>query len=236
MSKNIFVAFGDSYGAGAELVSEGWEVGKPQDPSDKENFIQLLGKDYDLCYNFSTVGASIPGYLEQLKRFDKFYSATNRYTLLVMLTQHNRDFVYDNKLGWIDLYPGISYTNKRYKQIETQWYENVNYPQTAQLNWYRTVSLIQHYCKQRDIKDYYIEQFNPSPITDYDFLVDKKIIYTTPFIKEIFFNNDDNSVGTLNWKEFKGTEKYTTYYSPKHHPNMLGHQLIANKIKSLTII
>lgn len=236
MSKNIFVAFGDSYGAGAELLRPGWNVGAPQDPNDKENFVQLLGKDYDLCYNFSTVGASIPGYIEQLKRFDKFYTDKNNYTLLVMLTQHNRDFVYDKELGWVDLYPGVSHADSDYKNIESQWYANVNYPQTAHLNWYRTVGIIQQYCKQRNIRDYYIEQFNPSPVDGYEFLVDKKIIYTQPLIKEIFFNDGDDSVGTLNWKQFKDTENYETYYWPKHHPNAAGHQLIATKIKSLTDI
>ena len=235
MSKKILVAFGDSYGAGAELFNEGWTIGSVQSPHDNLNFVQLLGQEFDLCYNFSTVGSSIPGYIEQLARFNKFYNSSNKYYFLVMLTQHNRDYVYDNALGWTNLYPGISYADESYTTIEHKWYDNVEYPQTAHLNWYRTIALLQSYARERNITDYYIEQFNPSPKTHYDFLIDRSKIYTTPLIKEIFFNDGNDSVGTLNWKQFKETKNYNKFYAPRHHPNEHGHILLAQKIKQLTM-
>jgi len=234
MTKNVLVAFGDSYGAGAELLCPGWEIGAEQKKDDNKNFIQLLGKNYDICYNFSLVGASIPGYIFQLKQFEKIYSKDYTYTLIVMLSQHNRDFIYSKEKGWINLYPGMSRTDKTYKNDEKSWYSLVKYPETAYLNWYNTISLIQHYCKDRNIKDIYIEQFNNSPfLEDLEFLIDRRKIYTTPLIKEIFFKNSKNSIGTLDWSTFLETENYKKYYSPNYHPNALGHRIISEKIKKI---
>ena len=163
MTKNVLVAFGDSYGAGAELFGSGWKIGATQKEDDNKNFIQLLGTDYDECHNFSTVGASNPGLISQLKQLQKIYNENYTYTLIVMLTQHNRDFIYSVEKGWIDLYPGMSKTEERYKTDEESWYNLVNYPETAHLNWYKSVNLLQNYCKDKSIKDVYVEQFNPSP-------------------------------------------------------------------------
>lgn len=232
MTKNVLVAFGDSYGAGAEIYESGWNIGSEQNIHDDKNFIQVLARDYDECFNFSTVGASIPGYLNQLKKFYKIYNEANHYTLLVMLTQHNRDFIYSKNKGWIDLYPGMSKTDSSYKNDEEQWYNLVNYPETAILNWYRTVSIIQSFCNNKNINDIYIEQFNPSPfVNDLEFLIDRNKIYTSPIIKELFFNNGNDSVGTLDWKNFLKTDNYKKYYSPNYHPNIIGHEIIGKKIK-----
>lgn len=234
MTKNILVAFGDSYGAGAELSKPGWTIGAGQQTEDDKNFIQFIGKPYDECYNFSLVGASIPGYISQLKQFEKIFNKDYNYTLIVMLSQHNRDYIYSKEKGWIDLYPGMSRTDESYKTDEENWYNLVRYPETAHLNWYRTISLIQSYCNDKNINDVYIEQFNNSPyINDLEFLIDRKKIYTTPVIKELFFKDSNESVGTLNWKTFLGTENYKKYYSPNYHPNELGHKIISQKINEI---
>lgn len=232
--KHILVAFGDSYGAGAELFESGWTIGSSQQIEDNNNFIQLLAKNYDKCYNFSTVGASIPGYISQLKEFEKKFNKDYNYTLIVMLSQHNRDFIYSKEKGWINLYPGMMKTDASYKSDEERWYNLVNYPETAHLNWYLTISLIQSYCKNKNINDIYIEQFNNSPyIGDLEFLIDRKKIYTTPVIKELFFKDGKESTSTLDWREFIKTENYQKYYAPKFHPNKEGHMLIANKILNI---
>lgn len=234
MTKNILVAFGDSYGAGAELSKPGWTIGAGQQKDDDKNFIQSISKTYDKCYNFSLVGASIPGYISQLKQFEKIFNKDYNYTLIVMLSQHNRDYIYSKEKGWIDLYPGMSKTDDSYKTDEESWYNLVNYPETAQLNWYRTISLIQSYCKTKNINDVYIEQFNNSPyIEDLEFLIDRKKIYTTPVIKELFFKEGQDSIGTLDWATFLNTKNYKKYYSPNYHPNELGHEIISKKINEI---
>ncbi len=234
MKKNILVAFGDSYGAGAELFESGWKIGATQRKDDNKNFIQLLGKDYDECYNFSLIGASNPGFVSQLKKLEEIYNKNYNYTLVVMLTQHNRDFIYSPEKGWIDLYPGMSKTEESYKTEEENWYNLVNYPETAHLNWYKSINLVQNYCKDKSIKDVYIEQFNPSPfIEDLEFLIDRTKIYTTPVIKELFFKDGRESVGTLDWKSFLKTNSYKEFYSPNFHPNELGHKKISKKVKEI---
>ena len=96
------------------------------------------------------------------------------------------------------------------------------------------VNLVQNYCKDKSIKDVYIEQFNPSPfIEDLEFLIDRTKIYTTPVIKELFFKDGKESVGTLDWKSFLTTNSYEEFYSPNFHPNELGHKKISNKIKEI---
>ena len=234
MTKNVLVAFGDSYGAGAELFKSGWKSGATQKIDDNKNFIQLLGTHYDECHNFSLIGASNPGFIFQLKKFQKIYNENYNYTLIVMLTQHDRDFIYSTEKGWIDLYPGMSNNEETYKTDEEGWYNLVNYPETAHLNWYRCINLIQNYCKYKNIKDVYIEQFNASPyIEDLECLIDRTKIYDTPVIKELFFKDGKESVSTLDWNSFCKTDSYREFYSPNYHPNELGHQRIRDKVKEI---
>lgn len=234
MSKNILIAFGDSYGAGAELYEKGWTIGEEQKSFDDKNFVQLLAKNYSECYNFSQVGASISGYINQLIQFNKIYSKENKYTLLVMLSQHNRDFLCSKEKGWINLYPRISTTDSTFESIEKLWYDTIKYPETAHYNWYKTISYIQTYSEKRNINDFYIEQFNKSPVLDdLEFFIDRTKIYQNPIIKEIFFNDGNETDNTLDWQNFLKTNNYQSYYSPNFHPNEDGHKLIATKIQNI---
>lgn len=230
---NNIAFFGDSYGAGAELFELGWKAGEQQRPKDTLNFAQLIGKNYNSVCNFSQTGASIKGYINQLHEFNKL-NPNNNYTLVVMITQHVREYVYDNQLGWCNIYPNIGKSDSKYSELEKKVYDYNIYPQTSTFNWYNTLSLIQHYCKSHGIQDVYVEQFNNSPYDErLEFLIDRSKIYSTPMIKELFFKDSAQTQSTLDWKNFLKTENYKTYFSPGMHPNILGHQIIANRLEQI---
>lgn len=230
-----FVVLGDSYAAGAELFSKGWTIGANEDSSDKINFAQILGNDYTSVTNYSTVGCSLMGYLEQLYAFNEDYDENKSYLVLVMLTQHNREYVYDNDKGWVNVYPRISQNDNSYTQVEKRVYDNFIYPQSGVLNWYKAVSLIQNYCcSKNNMLDIYIEQFNKSPYNQkLEFIINRKKIYQTPVIKELFFKEGNDTSQTLDWTNFLKSENYKKYYYPNFHPNKDGHLLIANRVKEI---
>src|SRR6056300_1660438 len=234
MNKHL-VVFGDSYGAGAELLTSGWTIGSKEDPSDKFNFAQILGKEYSSVANLSTVGCSLIGYLEQLYTFNETYDKNKSYTFLVMITQHIREYVYDKEKGWVNVYLRISKTDETYTEIEKKVYDNIIYPQSSILNWYKTLSLFQNYCHSKNnILDIYIEQFNKSPFdAKLEFLINRTKIYQTPIIKELFFKDGEDTSETLDWANFLNSKNYHKYYYPNFHPNKDGHILIANRVMEI---
>lgn len=181
------------------MFQQGWTIGDTENNNDQFNFIRLLSKSYNKCYNFSSTGASISGYLNQLYQFNKIYDPNREYVLLVMLTQHKRDYIFNNETGWTNIYPKIVQNGNIIEKISNEWYNNVTYPQTGHLNWYRTISIIQGYCQNKsNIEYHFIEQFNESPyLKNLEFLINRKKVYTTPIIKEIFFKEGKNSEHTL---------------------------------------
>lgn len=235
--KNILVAFGDSYGAGAELFDDNWNNGEKQKSYDDKNFVQLLGKDYDAVLNYSTSGASIPSYIDQLKQFQTDYNYDDHFTVLVMITQHNRDYIYTKERGWINIFPNVSMFDKNLKPIEEKWYRTVEYPETGIHNWYTTISLLQNffYQRQANVKDFYIEQFKLSPSnTQLDFLVNYNKIYQSPLISELFFPDQGSShTSTMDWRKFITTDNYKEYFATGFHPNEEGHKIISKRIKEL---
>lgn len=231
------VFLGDSYGAGSEIFSKGWTIGAKQLPNDDKNFTQLLGKNYNAVLNFSTVGSSILGYLEQLSEFNSVYSTDIHYDFVIMITQHIREYVYDVDKGWANVYPNMSKTDESYKILEEKIYKTIVHPETSVFNWYKSISIIQNYClSKNNINDVYIEQFNKSPYDKkYEFLINRNKIYEEPVIKQLFFHDVEKTDQTLDWKHFLNTDNYNKYYYPNFHPNVKGHMVIANRVKEIIV-
>mgnify|MGYP001171789599 CR=1 FL=1 len=231
----VLVAFGDSYGAGSELYDGTWTSGAQQHPDDYSNFIQLFGEDFDKVLNYSTCAASIPSYIDQLRQFKEDYKKQSEYTVLVMITQHNRDWVHTKKYGWVNLFPNVGKFDEGLKEVEDSWYRTVSYPQTGNMNWYRTIALLQNFFHKYDnITDYYIEQFKQSPKSkNMDFLIDWNKIYEKPIVSEIFHPEQNNDTNTMDWKTFLDTPNYAKYFGTGFHPNELGHKKICERISQI---
>lgn len=236
---STLVVLGDSYAAGSELYTDEFIVGSTFHDPKGIAFPSLLREElgYDRLENYATTGASLRGFLLQLSEFDNTYDGEHtNYTMLVGLTQHSRELVYDTTHGWTNLYPRVSAKIPELSALEEQWYNTAVYPQTGELSWFTTVAAIQGYCLRRNIRCVMFEQFNMSPDNpEWKCLVDYSDIYIHPVMKELFFRGEDDTHATgltMPWKEFINTREYHKYYKG-YHPNKRGHRLIADRLKEI---
>lgn len=243
------VFFGDSYAAGHELYPDNvgtWPSGVGEKPGCQLCFPRIIGKDYEKTSNLSKGGASIGSYIEQLREFDKIYKKDEDFLLVVELTQHLRHYWYDEKLGWISLYPGVSKFEPHYKEAQEKWEKEYFSPMHCKIEWYKTISMIQGYCKDKDnIKDVYIESCDVSPnVPEFEHLIDRNRLWTKPVYKECFFveaqlpleelMKTTRDYSSMHFSTFTKTDNFQKYYNGHMmHPNAEGHVVLAKAFKEI---
>ena len=220
------VVFGDSWPAGMELET-------PM----QHAFPYLIGKqlNFDTVINLSEGGTSLLHLLLQLKKWlsvKSLYSHDTEYVFLFCLTASVRSLWF-NELGEPkEIIP----TDKS----KTSYYaEAFHWPETAKFNWYQTVTLLQGFSSRYAIKDYYVQMFECPPMdSDYNRLISMERMYACARnnMRDFLYSLENEPSPQL-YKEAYGPElkvdssAYRKYFAPNFgHPNILGHQLIANEI------
>ena len=105
--------------------------------------------------------------------------------------------------------------------------------------------MIQGYCKDKNIKDLYIESCDVSPyIEQFEILIDRSKIWTKPVYKECFFveaqlpleelMKTTRDYSSMHFSTFTKTENFQKYYNGNQmHPNAEGHEILAEKFKEI---
>lgn len=223
--RNLIV-FGDSWPEGSEL---------PNPHSESFPALIKTAMGFDNLINLSESGSSLQHYFLQLKKFytvKKLYPHHCEYDMLVCMTSCVRD-LYFNDLGQpIEIIPTdrskIEYYAKMFK-----------YPETSKLFWYRTVVMLQSWARQNGIKDHFVQMFDTPPLdADYSAMVDFRSVYKNgignmaSMLAEKAGEDYDENYKLHHGPRIQPNSKtHQIYFAPSQmHPNVLGHQEIANEI------
>lgn len=233
--KKILVAIGDSWPAGAEL-----DIPDYGNANYKTThcFPSLVATQIGAseCINLSVPGASLQHYFLQLVKFEEYKKqlpADTEFIFLVSMTSCVRGLYFDKHGNPMEIYPSNTKLFPFYAEI-------FNWPETPKYTWYTTVTLFQNYCQANNIKDFYVQMFDLPPKDDkYDLLINYNNIYCSAessmltYLSALNGENIENLYKLLPGPAIYGsnTSTYQTYFYPSHHhPNLLGHELIANEI------
>jgi len=223
--KNLIV-IGDSWPAGNELEN-------PHKDAFPVKIKEELG--FDNVINLAEGGSSLQHYFLQIKKFytiKKLYPHHSKYELLVCMTSCVRDLYFDEAGQPNEIIP----TDRSKIEFYAKMF---NYPETAKLFWYRTVFMMQNWARQNGIKDHFVQMFETPPMdADYNAIIDFKSVYAGARTNMAAILSE--KAGDVYDESFKlhhgarippGSTTYQKYFAPSHfHPNILGHQEIANEI------
>lgn len=258
----ILVAFGDSWPWGSELDSlsspdrfskldvESQEkllkvLGTMSEPRSKQNHVDraaliqntfryptLVGQalKVDQVLNLTGYGTSLNHLFLYLTEFIDYYRQhpDNQYIFLVSLTASDRDLYFDPQTGEPkEIMPWDGGLGAYYKYFHHQ--------NTGETNWAKNVMMMQMFCKLHNIPDFYFQAFRPHFAgPQYVNNIDYSRIYCKSersFI-DMFAARESVVLDCPTDSAFYQPEIKKYFYPCQHHPNILGHETIADEIVS----
>lgn len=256
----VLVAFGDSWPWGAEIdsltspdriamldsVSQEkltkvlTTIPDPtteQEHIERSNFIQnafryptLVGQalGVDQVLNLTGHGTSLNHLFLYLMEFKKYYDENpgNQYIFLVSLTAEDRDLYFDPLTGDPkEIMPWDGGLGRHYKFF--------HHKNTGDTNWAKNVMMLQMFCKIHNIPDFYFQAFRPhftEPL--YRNAIDFSRVYHAGerSFMEMFAARENVAESYHTDGEFYQPEIKKYFWPCQHHPNILGHETIAEEI------
>lgn len=186
---------------------------------------QALGCDRVL--DLSHIGTSLNHLFLALCEFNKtlIQHPEDQYIFLVSLTTMFRDMYFDQATG--DPREIMPYS-------DTAWYyRHLDVERTNALNWSRIISLIQLFCKQHNIPDFYFQEFTNIKnyqiyLSNYQEMIDWSRIYCSGQVSFVDrFHTLEQSEPDISPNQFYSDSVKKYFYPCVNHPNLVGHQTIS---------
>jgi hypothetical protein len=219
------------------VIGDSWPVGNELENPHQDAFPFKIKEamGFDNIINLAEGGASLQHYFLQIKKFNmikKLYPYHCEYELLVCMTSCVRDLYFDDSGQPMEIIP----TDKSKIEFYAKMF---NYPETAKLFWYRAVFMLQNWARNNGIRDHFVQMFETPPMdADYNAMIDLKSIYQNGRVNMAAILSE--KAGDLYDENYKlhhgarirpGSATYQKFFAPSHlHPNVLGHQTIADEI------
>jgi len=204
---NQVVTFGDSWANGAEL------------PDGHESYGEIIAQHYKANFkNYAQNATAIDNMILQLDKFIKTTDSTKNTLALFFLTEKQR---------------AIMWESKKLKQVNVlteKWYSaNMSTEEYENFRANEAIVTLQRMCQQSGIIDYYIMGWVKFPLTLSGIELDKIFEKGQKTCLNLFQIRKNDPTDDPNFIFYD----YNYYIKPNVcHPNMLGHQVIADNLIS----
>lgn len=189
----------------------------------------------DSVINYTGYGTSLNHLFLYLAEFKKIYDSNpdDQYIFLVTLTSENRDLYFDPVTGEPrEIMPWVGGPEQH---IGT-YYKNFHHENTGKTNWAKNVMLFQMFCRLHDIPDFYFQGFSCHvPKDEYQNLIDWSRVYRQgqASFMDVFAEREGATPDfTGGDGKFYQPEIAKYFYPCQFHPNILGHEVIAEEVVS----
>lgn len=182
----------------------------------------------DKVINLTGYGTSLNHLFLYLSEFKKIYDRQplDQYIFLVSLTAEDRDMYFDPVSGDPkEIMPYDGGLGKYYKFFH---HRNI-----GKVSWAKNVMMLQMFCKLHNIPDFYFQAFRPFYHENkYHDMIDWSRIYKNAekSFMNVFAERENVAESYPTNGEFYQPEIKKYFWPCQHHPNILGHETIAEEI------